>query len=91
MKKVIVAGVVAAMLSVSGPALGHDTSVNDQYDDDITHPIRLAYYLVHPIGFTAEWLIARPFQHIISREQLRNVFGWRPMNEDGTYHSTNNM
>ena len=87
MKKMIVAGSVAAMLCVGAPAMGHQASVNDQYDDEITHPIRIIYHLAHPIGFAAEWLIGRPFQHIVSREGLRNIFGWRPLNEDGTYQT----
>lgn len=85
MKKVIVAGLVAAALCLGTPALAQNSTVNDQYDDELMHPLRVASYLIYPIGFAAEWLIGRPFQYIISRDQLRNVFGWKPANEEGSY------
>ncbi len=85
MKKLIAAGLIAGSLCMGVPASAHEPAVNDTYDDGVMHPLRLAYYLAHPIGFTAEWLIGRPFQYVISREGLRNVFGWRPIEEDAAY------
>lgn len=87
MQKWIKVAVVAAALAMGTPALGHERTVNDAYDDAITHPLRLAYYVIHPIGYTAEWLFARPFQYIVSREGLRNVFGWYPLEDETTYRS----
>jgi len=86
MKKVLAAGLVAATLCVGSPAAAHDPrAVNDTYDDAIMHPLRLAYHLIHPLGFAAEWLVGRPFQYIVSREGLRNVFGSEPLDDDTTY------
>lgn len=85
MKKMIVAGLVACSLCLSAPVLAHDTHVNDKYEDEIMHPLRFAYYAVHPVGFAAEWLIGRPFQYIISRDGLRNIFGYRGINEEAAY------
>lgn len=87
MKKLIAAATIAATLGIGTPVLAHERTVNDAYDDAITHPLRLAYYVIHPLGYTAEWLFARPFQYIISREGLRNVFGWQPLDDDATYRS----
>jgi hypothetical protein len=86
MKKVIAAGLIAGTISFGSSALAHDpTAVNDTYDDAIMHPLRLAYHLIHPLGFAAEWLVGRPFQYIVSREGLRNVFGSEPLDDDTTY------
>ena len=91
MKKLIVAMGVALTMGLSGPALAHDDLqdqyIEDRYDDGVTHPLRLAYYAVHPIGYAAEWLIGRPFQYIISREHLRNIFGWKAFDEEATYRT----
>ncbi len=87
MKKLIAAGIIAATLCLSAPAVAHERTVNDAYDDAVMHPLRLAYYAIHPLGFAAEWLVGRPFQYIISREQLRNIFGWRPMDDEMAYRS----
>lgn len=56
--------------------------VSDDYDDSITHPLRLASYVVHPIGFAVEWLIGRPIHYIISRPHLDRVFGYQPYDEE---------
>jgi len=52
------------------------TTVEDDYDDTITHPLLLAAYLAYPIGFAMEWLVGRPFQYLISRPGLDNMFGY---------------
>ena len=85
MKKVVVTVLVAGTLCLGAPALAHDSQVNDQYEDAVMHPLRLASYAIHPLGFAAEWLIGRPFQYIISRDHLRNIFGYRPLNEEANY------
>jgi len=43
----------------------------------------MAYYLIHPVGFAAEWLIGRPFHYVISRPYLDRFFGYRPHEETG--------
>ena len=51
----------------------------DEYDDSQSHPLRIAAYLVHPIGWLAEWLIYRPFHLIVSgTEPQEAFFGHRP-------------
>lgn len=83
MKRFIIAGLIAVTLAVcAGPA----TAVPDEYDDNQSHPLRLAAYLVYPIGFTAEWLVMRPFHYIVSRPYLESLFGHYPHQEVGTYH-----
>ena len=51
----------------------------DEYDDSQSHPLRVAAYLLYPIGWLAEWTIFRPFHLIVSgTEPQEAFFGHRP-------------
>jgi hypothetical protein len=72
MKRALAAGILAFVLMVGAhPA----AAAPDNYDDTQSHPLRIAAYLLHPVGFTAEWLIFRPFHYLVSRPSLAPVFG----------------
>ncbi len=71
MRKVVIAAAVAAVLGSSGFA-GAST---DRYDDTQSHPLRVAAYLLHPVGYTLEWLVFRPFHALVSQEDLEPVTG----------------
>jgi hypothetical protein len=60
----------------------------DQYEDAFSNPLRLAYYLIYPVGFTAEWLIMRPLHYLVSRPYLSHLFGYTPIGEEGSYQAT---
>jgi len=47
----------------------------DQYDDSQSNPLRLLAYVIHPVGYLAEWLVLRPFHRIVSQPELEPVFG----------------
>ncbi len=82
MKRFIAAGLLAMTLAfTAGPAF----AAPDAYDDSQSYPLRVAAYLIYPIGFTAEWLIFRPLHYVVSRPYLEPVFGHRPHEELGTY------
>ena len=82
MKRLLAAGFIALVLTCSaGPA----AAVPDDYDDSQSHPLRVAAYLVYPVGFTAEWLIFRPFHYLVSRPYLDQFFGHRPHGETKVY------
>lgn len=82
MKRFIAAGILALVLAWSAaPA----AAVPDDYDDMQSHPLRVAAYLVYPIGFTAEWLVFRPFHYVVSRPYLDAFFGHRAHEEIGMY------
>ena len=91
MKRLVVAALVASVLFLHAPIVrayeSESTSVDEtsQYEDAFSHPLRLAYYLAYPIGFTVEWLVMRPFQYLISRPYLDHFFGYTPIGEEGTY------
>ncbi|GIW40437.1 MAG: hypothetical protein KatS3mg076_1014 [Candidatus Binatia bacterium] len=50
----------------------------DEYDELESHPLRIAAYLLHPVGFALEWLVARPLHALVSQPGLDKVFGHRP-------------
>ena len=85
MKRLLMAGLVMAMLALSSGTVRASESPNDEYDDSIMHPLRLAYYVAHPVGFAAEWLIGRPFHYLISRPYLDEIFGYHPSSEESSY------
>lgn len=82
MKRFIAAGFLAMVLACSAPPAA---AIVDDYEDTQSHPLRLAAYLIHPVGYTAEWLIFRPFHYLVSRPYLDAFFGHRPHEEIGGY------
>lgn len=54
-------------------------AVPDEYDDTQSHPLRIAVYLLYPIGYAAEWLIFRPFHYMVMSAEP--FFGHRPHGE----------
>ena len=71
MRKTVIA--FALVAAVSGVARAHDA-----YDDSQSNPLRLVAYLLHPVGWTAEWLVARPIHFLVSQPQLEPIFGHEP-------------
>ncbi len=92
MKRLAAAALIAVTLAVSAPSVRAEQTQEigdmDQYEDALSNPLRLAYYLLHPVGFTAEWLIMRPFHYLISRPYLDRFFGYTPIGDEGTYGRT---
>ncbi|MGH7822103.1 MAG: hypothetical protein ACREQ9_20255 [Candidatus Binatia bacterium] len=50
----------------------------DEYDDSQSHPLRVAAYLAHPVGYALEWAVFRPFHWLVSRDETEEVFGHVP-------------
>jgi outer membrane protein OmpA-like peptidoglycan-associated protein len=51
----------------------------DDYDDSQSNPLRVAAYLLYPVGFLAEWIIFRPFHFLVSATEPQEAFfGHRP-------------
>jgi hypothetical protein len=89
MKRLVAVGVLAAAIVFGGGAVRAMEGVSDEYDDEIMHPLRIAYYLIHPVGYTAEWLVGRPFHYLISRPYLDTFFGYSHFDEESTYFGSN--
>lgn len=52
------------------------TASASEYDSSESgHPLRIAAYIVHPIGVTLDYLIMRPAWWIGSHEPFRTLFG----------------
>lgn len=66
--------VVAAAAILNSAQLSFAAGADD-YDDSQSHPLRLAAYLIHPIGYTLEWLVTRPFHELVAQPDLEPVFG----------------
>ena len=47
----------------------------DDYDDSQSHPLRILAYLIHPVGYSLEWLVTRPFHELVAQPDLEPVFG----------------
>jgi len=58
----------------------------NEYADAFSNPLRLAYYVLHPLGYTVEWLVMRPFHYLVSRPYLDKIFGYTPIGEEGSYN-----
>ena len=51
----------------------------DEYDDSQSHPLRVAAYLIHPVGVLLEWTIFRPLHYLASATpEAEYVSGHRP-------------
>ena len=92
MKRLVAIVMLALTIVVSAPVVRaadqtepQEVSDMDHYEDAFSHPLRLAYYLLYPVGFTAEWLIMRPFHYIVSRPYLNHFFGYTEIGEEGTH------
>lgn len=72
MRKLIM---VAAAVALLGSAQLSFATGADDYDDSQSHPLRLAAYLIHPVGYTLEWLVTRPFHELVAQPDLAPVFG----------------
>jgi len=61
---------VLTLLATPLAAVAHD------YDaEESGHPVRIAAYVLHPIGVALDYGIVRPFHWLVSREPWRTIFG----------------
>ena len=72
MRKLIMVAVVMALM---GSAQLSFAAGADDYDDSQSHPLRIAAYIIHPIGWTLEWLVTRPFHELVAQPDLAPIFG----------------
>jgi len=69
---------LALGLAVSLMAAPLTAHAHDAYDDSESHPLRLAAYAIHPVGFLFEWVFTRPLHFMVSAPHLERVFGHVP-------------
>ncbi len=76
---------VFALVCTLGVTSSRVFASTEDYDDTQTHPLRIAAYVVYPIGFTFEWLVFRPLHYVVSRPYLENFFGHHAHGETRAY------
>ena len=88
MKRLVAVLLMASMLSLGARVARAEERYEDeqQYEDAFSNPLRIAYYLIYPVGFTVEWLVMRPLHYIVSRPGLDRFFGYEPIGEEGNYN-----
>jgi hypothetical protein len=99
MKRLVAILMTASILSLGAATAGaqelYDADGHSQpehysdefeYEDAFSNPLRLAYYMIYPVGYTIEWLVMRPLHYVISRPGLDKFFGYTPVGEEGTYN-----
>ncbi len=93
MKRMLGVILLAAALnlpaSVAVRAVMQPVADTDSYDDSQSHPLRIAAYLLYPIGYSLEWLVFRPFHRLVSEPMLAPVFGHRPHTDDAPIGTRN--
>ena len=69
----LVGWVAVLALALSSPAWAER---RDDYDpQESGHPVKIAYYVLYPIGFVFDVLILRPAYWLGQHEPFRTVFG----------------
>lgn len=78
MKTGIAAILVCAFLMLAAtPAFSHDYDRNDS-----DYWLRIAAYVVYPVGYALEWGVTRPIHWVVSRPGLNHVFGHQSCPDD---------
>ena len=75
MSRFLVIGLICAATFGAKPSF----AAPDEYDDSQSNPFRIAAYLMHPVGWLAEWIVFRPFHFVVSATEPQEAFfGHRP-------------
>jgi hypothetical protein len=65
-----------ALLLALGLAVVASPARADRYDPEYAgHPLRIAAYILHPVGVAVDYLILRPCHWVGSREPFKTIFG----------------
>lgn len=85
MKRLLATFLLAGMFVFTSGVVRAEDGREPEYEDSMMHPLHLAAYVLHPVGYAVEWLIGRPFHYIISRPQLDRVFGYQSQDDKGRF------
>ena len=73
--RLFLSGLIFAATLISQPV----SAAWDEYDDSQSNPLRIAAYLLHPIGWLTEWTVTRPLHILVSATKPQEAFfGHRP-------------
>ncbi len=65
---------VVALVLVSALGTKPALAAPDEYDDSQSNPLRIVAYLMHPVGWLAEWIVFRPFHFMVSATEPQEAF-----------------
>ncbi len=80
MLKIFCILVVAGLVTIAAGTAKAETA---QYDPDkAANPIRIAAYILHPVGVLLDYGLFRPCFWVVQRQPFSTIFGYeRPWNE----------
>jgi len=68
--------VIAASLLLLGLAIATPAAAETEYDPpNAGHPVRIAGYVLHPVGVIYDYLLLRPAWWVGSYQPFRTLFG----------------
>jgi hypothetical protein len=64
------------LLSIFLVSVAATPAASDGYDrTSAGHPLRIAAYILHPVGVAIDYLILRPAHWLVSHEPMQTLFG----------------
>jgi hypothetical protein len=86
---ILLAAALNLTVAVAARAVMQPVTDTDSYDDSQSHPLRIAAYLLYPVGYGLEWLVFRPFHRLVSEPTLAPIFGHVPHADDAPLGTMN--
>ncbi|NRA02261.1 MAG: hypothetical protein HRU00_06610 [Myxococcales bacterium] len=74
-----IVGIAAVVVSLSGPLAA---SADEYRPEDAGHPVRIAAYVLHPVGWLLDRLIFFPAWWLGQKEPFRTIFGAEAVRAD---------
>ena len=71
----VAVALLAAAVLVTFPAT---SGAADLYDDEDSHPLRIASYFIQPVAKVVEWTVMRPLHFVGSRVAPEHSYGGEP-------------
>lgn len=66
---------IPLVLAAALAFLASSASADDYDPKRAGHPLRIAAYILHPVGVALDYLIMRPAHWLVSHEPLDEIFG----------------
>jgi hypothetical protein len=74
---------LAAAAAILTCALGPGNAQADQYDPkQAGNPVRIAAYILHPVGVLIDYAVMRPCFWVVQREPFTTIFGYEKPAEE---------
>jgi len=68
--------VMIALIGIISPLFSSVEALADEYDpQEAGHPLRVAAYLLHPVGVLIDYALMRPAHWLVHQAPLDSIFG----------------